>query len=233
MDVYWLEQTSADVPAGEDWLAAEECVRLSRLRVLKRRADWCLGRWTAKCAVSALLATPGLRLADVSVRPAASGAPEIFVRGQPAPLTISLTHSSGVAVCAISRSGALGCDLELVEPRSRAFVADYFTAEEREFIGHAVEADRVRLINLLWSAKESALKALRVGLRRDTRDLLVTAVDDGTRNDWRPIDVRCASGENFRGWWRERGNLVCTVVASPPPSQPIPLRQAYVGYGTL
>ena len=64
---------------------------------------------------------------------------------------------------------ALGCDLEVIEPRSEEFVADYFTTEEQKMVSQAPIADRSKLLALLWSAKESALKALREGLRFDTR----------------------------------------------------------------
>ena len=39
-DVYWLEQTEADVPAENDWLSAGEIRRLSDMRFAKRRGDW-------------------------------------------------------------------------------------------------------------------------------------------------------------------------------------------------
>ena len=55
MDVYWLEQVEGDVPPNDDWLSASEAACLARLRFAKRRADWRLGRWTAKCAVSEYL----------------------------------------------------------------------------------------------------------------------------------------------------------------------------------
>ena len=32
MNVYWLEQTEADVPAENDWLSANEAVWLSDMR---------------------------------------------------------------------------------------------------------------------------------------------------------------------------------------------------------
>ena len=67
----------------------------------------------------------------------------------------------------------MGCDLEMIEPRSDAFVADYFTVEEQALVARASAADRSRLLALLWSAKESALKALRAGLRLDTRCVIV------------------------------------------------------------
>lgn len=108
--------------------------------------------------------------AAVEVRAAADGAPEVLVGSHPAPLLISLSHRAGHAVFLAAPAGAaLGCELELVEPRNDAFVADYLTAPERAAVRAAAAADRPLLVALLWSAKESTLKALRTGLRLDTR----------------------------------------------------------------
>ena len=102
MNVYWLEQTEADVPAENDWLSASEMLRLSGLRFAKRRDDWRLGRWTAKRALAACLslaAHPRV-LAKIEIRPAPSGAPEAFVADKPAEVTISLSHRAGIGLCA-------------------------------------------------------------------------------------------------------------------------------------
>ena len=81
MDVYWLEQSELDVPTADDWLSSNEVVRLNGMRVAKRRADWRLGRWTAKCALAIYLTLPDhpQSLQEIEVRPAPSGAPEAFV----------------------------------------------------------------------------------------------------------------------------------------------------------
>ncbi len=133
MDVYWLEQSEADVPAENDWLSAYEATCLNTLRIAKRRADWRLGRWTAKYAVSIFQDLPPQLhvFKKMEIRPAASGAPEVFLFNQPTALRISLSHSAGLAACAVATSGQIGCDLEMVEQRTAAFVGDYFTSEEQ------------------------------------------------------------------------------------------------------
>ena len=225
MDVYWLEQTAADVPAGDDWLTAGEAARLAGMRFPKRRADWRLGRWTAKRAVAAYLHVPG-----IEIRAAASGAPEAFLADQPAPATISLSHRAGRAICAVAPPGvALGCDLEIIEPRSAGFAADYFTLEEQALVAEASAADCPRLLALVWSAKESALKALREGLRLDTRSVVVSPTDVlrfAGEATWHPLDVRHTGGQIFHGWWKNTGAVVRTLVAAPPPHPPISLRSA-------
>jgi len=222
--IYWLGQTEADLPAENDWLSAGESACLNGMRFAKRRADWRLGRWTAKCAVASFLEMPAdpPALAQIEVRPASSGAPEVFIANDPAAITVSISHRSGAAICAVTMSGVdLGCDQEVIEARSEAFVADYFTEGEQALVARVCEAERSRLVTLLWSAKESALKALREGLRLDTRTVAVSPVDGGfDLNGWSPLRV-CADGRSLQGWWQQADSVVRTFVADPPSDSPI------------
>ena len=223
MNVYWLEQTPADVPQHREWLSPFELDRLLQLRVPKRRDDWLLGRWTAKRAVAAQLALPlhSRALAEIEIRAAASGAPEVFIANQPAEVTISLSHSSGIGLCTVALAGvALGCDLELIEPHSEAFISDYFTVEEQACVSAASTVEKPELLALLWSAKESALKALHEGLRLPTRSVMVESTTLPDQSGWRPLRVR-HDGQIFDGWWRRAGRMVRTVVADPTLQVPI------------
>jgi len=239
MDVYWLEQSADDVPPENDWLSPAESLRLDSMRIPKRRMDWRLGRWTAKRAIARFLDLPGQRqaLSTIEIRPATSGAPEAFLSGNPAPVTISISHRAGIAMCTVASCGSsLGCDVEVVEPRSFAFVADYFTVKEQTLLAGVPAAARDAAITLLWSAKESALKALREGLRLDTRSLEILAFNEPQfqpdrppvpslvpPSDWRQIQVRCSDGQFFDGWWQRAGSCIRTLVASPSPSRPMRL----------
>ena len=242
MDIYWLEQIEADVPAGNQWLSAKETIFLSGLRFAKRRADWRLGRWTAKHAVAACLglSTDLHSLGDIEIRAASSGAPEVFLLDQPADIAISLSHRDRTALCTVGHAGtSFGCDLEAIEPRSEAFVADYFTVDERSLIARAPAEEQPLLLALLWSGKESALKALRVGLRLDTRSMCVSPADGWLQSageecqklcqvapahnpdGWRPLRVRHCEGRVFGGWWRFQDGLVRTVVSDLPLRTPV------------
>lgn len=227
LDVYWLEQTEADLPSGESWLGSNEVALLNRMHFPKRRADWKLGRWTAKRAVATYLNLPGglPDLAVIEILPTPSGAPQVWLANQSAPLTISISHSSGTAVCAVAPFGAvLGCDLELIEPRSEVFVLDYFTMEERATISRVLPEDRSLFVNLLWSAKESALKTLGEGLRLDTRSVVVNLVSQSQlcpATAWQPLQVCVANGQRFDGWWQWAADFVRTLIAAPAPAPPI------------
>jgi 4'-phosphopantetheinyl transferase len=227
MRVYWLTQSEEDVPPTSDWLSAEELARLDTFRFPKRKADWRLGRWTAKRAIAACLrwsSHPQI-LAQIEIRPTPSGAPEAILPGLTTPLAFSLSHRAGTSMCAVSSVRInLGCDLEIVEPRSSAFITDYFTFEEQSLIARLAHEDRPELLALLWSAKESALKALGQGLRVDTRSVAVTVLGQPDISGWCPLLVHSTDSQVFQGWWRKNNEFLLTVVSEPDAECPIALR---------
>jgi 4'-phosphopantetheinyl transferase len=219
IDIHWLERREVNLPRDNDWLSPKELARLAELRFPKRRADWLLGRWTAKLAVAAYLGKSQDReaLKDIEILAAASGAPEVYLGDNSSTVSISISHRQGVAMCAVGPAAStLGCDLEIIEPRTEAFVRDYFTPEEQVAIDNAAgEEDRRRAVALVWSAKESALKSMRVGLRLDTRSISVRQVDRSIAGTgWNSLQVRTSEGQMLEGWWQQSGTLLRTVVAT-------------------
>jgi 4'-phosphopantetheinyl transferase len=215
MRLDWLARGLDDVPAADDWLGPFEAARLARMRFPKRRAEYRLRRWAGKTSVAAMLGLPldVATLSRVEVRTAPGGAPVAYVDGRPAQVFVSLTDRAGWAVStATTEPGAFGCDMELVEPRSPAFIADWLTPAEQDVVNAVVGADRDALANLMWSAKESALKVLKTGLRRDTRSVAVI-LDEDPGPDWRRLRVQSIEGPVFPGWWCRAGAYVLSVVA--------------------
>jgi len=214
-----------DVPSSGEWLAPAESARLAGLRFPKRRSELRLSRWTAKLALAAAL---GLdddagALAGIEIRPAEMGAPIAFVREQPAPVAVSLTGRADWAVCVVAPSGlAVGCDLELVEPRTDRFARDWLTPAEQDLVSGAASGDEEQVLaNLVWSAKESALKALRTGLRRSTRSVEVEVVDRAGHRRWARFGVRAEEGLSFHGWWRRYGDFLLTCAAGAACDPPV------------
>jgi len=224
MHIYLLEQTENSLPRGNQWLGPQETAVLNRMRFAKRRADWRLGRWTAKRAVAASLNLPALVdvLASIEILADSFGAPEAFLPNGPVPLAISISHRAGTALCAVAPAGTrLGCDMELVESHGPAFVTDYFTPEEQTVLAHTFVTEQPRMLTMLWSAKESALKAMREGLRLDTRTVSVTSITgECDLNGWSPLQVRHVGGQVFEGWWQSNDWVLRTVVAAPRPDSP-------------
>jgi len=207
-------QNLTDIPTDNDWLSPGEKETLSRLRFPKRRKDWLLGRWTAKCALRGYLGfASDMDLSLIEIRAAVDGAPEAFLNNAPAGAAVSISHAGNRSFCAAgSEDMAFGCDIEQLEPRDEIFIADYFVPEEIERVRQALPENRTQMTNLIWSAKESMLKALREGLRRDTRSVLVQPEDGESPNVWNPWRGRCLqSNRVFYGRWRTLGNFVYTV----------------------
>lgn len=214
--IEWHAVGVDDVPPDDDWLDAFELRRFARMTHAKRLSESRMSRWTAKTTAAAALGLPTDRagLARIAVRNAPDGAPELFVDGEPARAVIAMTDRSDWAVTAV-RSGTerIGCDLEVVERRSPAFVADYFTPVEQELVA---AGDHDVMANLIWSAKESALKVLRTGLRRDTRtvDVAIEPVGADVRGSWLPFTVSVDDGAPQWGWWIRYGDFLLTVAAA-------------------
>jgi 4'-phosphopantetheinyl transferase len=224
LDVHWLTRRRSEVPDDNDWLSPNEREVLTGLTVLKRRSDWRLGRWTAKCLLRSRL-DGRYRMRDhrdIEVRAAADGGPVVYIHGNLAPVTLSISHSDGVGLCALVESETgLGCDTELIEPRSAAFVLDFFSGEERDVVGRLPAGDRPFIETLIWSAKESVLKAIRVGLRRDTRSVVIDVPGAYLHREdlWQRFTARCAdSSEVFGGLWMCAAGHVRTVAMGRHPS---------------
>ncbi len=213
------------VPDGDAWLGSREQVVLGRLRVPKRRDDWRLGRYAAKRLLAPLagIGRGASELERIEILAASDGAPSAHLDGEPWDLALSISHagSRGLAACAPAGT-ALGCDIECVEPRSPAFVDTFFCDRERSLCAEARSGQAALLTNAIWSAKESVLKALRIGLRADTRS--VEAIPMGWEDRaarWRPVVLHVAAPFELCGWWHALGGSVVTLAASAPCARPL------------
>jgi 4'-phosphopantetheinyl transferase len=215
----------SDAPSGDDWLSPREAAWVARMRFPKRRTEFRLGRWTAKRALALYLGREASAeaLGSIEIDRAPDGAPLPLVEGRPADAYLTMTDRADQAVCLVGPPGtALGCDLEIVEPRSDAFVGDFLTPAEQALVA-AAGAERDLVANLVWCGKESALKVLRTGLRRDTRSVEVSFPDGAAVSGWAPMSVRTIEGAVFPGWWQRFGAFVLTLAATAPFAPPRPL----------
>jgi 4'-phosphopantetheinyl transferase len=210
--LFWLSQNEVEILSGIDWLSEKEQSVLSGLRFPKRRADWLLGRWTAKRCLCGYLEIPAelSLLKNLEIMAAPDGAPEPFREGERLPLSLSISHSMGTGLAAVDRAeAAVGCDVERISPNILEFIDDYITPSERLLIEGSSTDRRAAAATLIWCAKESALKSLREGLRRDTRSIEVTLGQPRPAEAWEGFVVTCSkTGSIFSGWWRaERGYI--------------------------
>jgi 4'-phosphopantetheinyl transferase len=218
---HWLSQSVSDVPEEDDWLCDSEQRTLGGLHFTKRRNDWKLGRWTVKQAIRAYL-QKDFSLSSLEIRVADNGAPEAFRDNEPESVSISISHSNNKSLCAVGPPHhAIGCDLEQLEIREESIVADYFAPEEISLCRRALESEKTLIVNLIWSAKESSLKILREGLRRDTRSIRIDPDFKLQEGNWYRWTGYCMETSTiFYGWWRNSEGFVYTLGSTQPTSSP-------------
>jgi 4'-phosphopantetheinyl transferase len=214
-----------EVPEDLGWLGLHEREHLLTLSRTRRRGEWLLGRWTAK---QALLRDPesdfdGQELDELEIRPDSRGAPNVYLRNVPLPISISLSHRGGAGFCALYRGGSVGCDLEWIETRSDGFIEDYFTPRERALIESGDEDLRALQANAFWSAKESVMKVLGVGLTVDTRSIEIEDTSDlPIRREWGGYRALSQSEDRrFHGWWRQQDRWILTVALEAESPRPL------------
>jgi 4'-phosphopantetheinyl transferase len=223
--IHYLTQNLADVPDNEDWLSEKEQALVSGLRFPKRRNDWRLGRWTAKRACCMYQSIPERSMPEMDVMASEDGGPDIYIRGGCASVSISISHSHGRGFCVTAPgSFAVGCDLEWTEYESPDFFDDYFLQEETRFCREAPEAIKSVSGYLIWSAKESCLKVLREGLRRDTRSVRIDVGLENVKDSWNPWTGHCVETSIlFHGWWSFKDGFVYTLASNRPNQAPCEL----------
>jgi len=220
--LYWFTQSLSDVPEIDDWLSRGERTILSGMRFPKRRNDWRLGRWTAKQAVCAFQMKRNPSLSSLEIRAASDGAPEAYWDDGTESASISISHSKDRSLCVVGpRDLTVGCDLEWIEPREENLIRDFFTPEEITFTKQCPAAERDLAANLIWSAKETTLKILREGLRRDTRSIRIRPVLPGGKGAWNTWEGQCLEPLRvFAGWWCTRDGFVYTLASDRPTIAP-------------
>lgn len=228
MMIHWLIQTADAHPClhhatpPDGLLSEQEWGIFAQLKTDKRAHDWLMGRWTAKHLLHKLTGAP---LHDIRIFNHANGAP--YSPDFPH-YSLSISHSGDHAFCAVVEGDGLqiGADIEHVEPRVSSFVDDYFTADEQATVRECGNPDR--MITVIWSAKEAALKATQAGLTVDTRSINCAILSDPAQ-DWHPLTITYAQPDSLTtnwydgvpqtsrgqadGWWRQEGEYILTLVA--------------------
>jgi 4'-phosphopantetheinyl transferase len=147
----------------------------------------------------------------------------------PSPWNLSISHSGEYAFCGVSDAcpGFLGVDLERVEKRQDGFMECYFTPEELGRVARARPEFQDVLATAIWSGKEAALKAVRLGLSIDTLQV-ISLIEPPIRPPaaWMPFGIAWDTPGKFlpklAGWWRVHDGYVLVVAVEKPTGGPKP-----------
>jgi 4'-phosphopantetheinyl transferase len=220
--IYWMLVDASQTPAEPGGiLSASELAKFSAFHFPKRRDEWLLGRWAAKSLPHSLPKYQDYPLDQIEILNTPEGAPYIQVPGgNREQCCLSLSHSGQLAVCTLTVDQGLrvGVDLEKIETRTETFVLDYFTATERRLVEALAGETRAEAVTLIWSTKESMLKALKVGLRQDTRSVEVRGLEGvpyahKSNFTWNKIEVGEPNpeGRAWSAWWQRRDQYILTL----------------------
>lgn len=195
--IFWTLHRQLQLPDNDHWLTVDEQERLANMRFPKRRQEWLLGRWTAKKLLLATLqGFSSISMEQLSIENETSGAPFALCKGARLEGMLSISHRDDLAVAAWCPKANIhiGIDLELIEPKSPAFIDDFFSLDEAARVFTLAAEQQPLAACLTWSAKESLLKALQTGLSIDTRQVQVDCGNLTLSEKWQSLTVeRCAS----------------------------------------
>ncbi|MBX9791564.1 MAG: 4'-phosphopantetheinyl transferase superfamily protein [Pirellulales bacterium] len=167
VNLYYVETERADDPRlltrCDRWLSSAEQAQRRRFVFDNDRRLY----WISHVLVRAVLASY-LRCDPAEIEFAANrfGRPEVFGPAAWPRLRFNLSHTRGLACCAVSWSRDVGVDVEDANRREVGpDVAEHFfsTAEVAELRGHA-DQEQQRQFFRYWTLKEAYIKARGMGL---------------------------------------------------------------------
>ena len=201
----------------DKYFSLEEQAEYSRFKVIKRQFEWISSRIISKKMINQILKGEKLNFPDIRIKKEETGQPYIYITSQGRlEGKFSLSHSNGYVFCGYSLSKELmfGLDLEKIEAHSLEFVQDYLTSREIELYQSLDGNDKDEYTTMVWSAKESVLKTLGLGLSIDTRKVEIIPTDDPSRLiGWNSCLVKAENkmNLNMNVYWQKKNGFIRTI----------------------
>jgi 4'-phosphopantetheinyl transferase len=216
----------------DKYFSLEEQAEYSRFKVIKRQFEWISSRIISKKMINQILKGEKLNFPDIRIKKEETGQPYIYITGQGRlEGKFSLSHSNGYVFCGYSLSKELmfGLDLEKIEAHSLEFVQDYFSSQEIERYQVLDGNDKDGYTTMVWSAKESVLKTLGLGLSIDTRKVEIIPLEDSSRlTGWNSCSVKLENKMNLtmNVYWQKVDGFIRTICI--PDEVSIKLREIHL-----
>nr|WP_319493322.1 4'-phosphopantetheinyl transferase superfamily protein [uncultured Desulfobacter sp.] len=126
----------------------------------------------------------------------------------------NLSHSHGVAVCALRRGGAVGVDVEDVGRRTNLSIAGrFFSPAEADLVSKAPDAEKRALFFDIWTLKEAYIKAVGRGLSIPLNSFSFNAEEPDVHIRFSDTG-RVDSAWQFSRWRPEPGKIVAAAAQS-------------------
>jgi 4'-phosphopantetheinyl transferase len=153
------------------FLNREERARASRFIFAKDRHLFIAAHALLRFCLSAATGDPCLRF-----RVDLHGKPELDPPCGEPPLRFNLSHTNGLAACALSRGHDVGIDVEEVNRRVdfQLITEKFFAADEQQLVARSMPSERPEVFYRIWTLKEAIIKGIGSGLTLPLQDFAFT-----------------------------------------------------------
>jgi len=189
-------------------LSPDEAARAARFHFERDRRRWTAARGAVRAVLAGYTSLPA---ASLAFRVGPHGKPALDGPAARAGLAFNVSHSGDLALCAVTRTHAVGVDVEAIR---RDFATDevarrFFAPAEVAALGALPPGDRVEAFFACWTRKEAYIKArgtgISLGLDRfevslapdRPAALLATHDEPAAAERWRLVAL--APGEGYAG----------------------------------
>lgn len=163
---FWFPERAlrnAALDEFEALLSTDEMASYSELRFPEHRREYLVSHALLRTTLSRYANIPPL---DIRFQHNAFGKPELVSAGALQDLCFNMSHTPGLAVCAITRCGDIGVDVEYhTENQALLEIADhYFSPREVDDLLSLPDSQRHAGFFRYWTLKEAYVKARGEGL---------------------------------------------------------------------
>jgi len=171
-------------------LIAEESQRASRFVFAKDRELYITAHALLRFCLSAAACEPQRKF-----KVGEYGKPELDPPFGESPLHFNLSHTNGLAACALSHGHAVGVDVEEINRQIDfdAVARSVFAPEEQQLLARSLPDERAETFFRLWVLKESFIKGIGRGLGLPLEDIAF-------RLDPLSLTVAASIGEHSVDW---------------------------------
>ncbi|HEX6289771.1 MAG TPA: 4'-phosphopantetheinyl transferase superfamily protein [Herpetosiphonaceae bacterium] len=158
-----LDQPAARLPYYAQTLAPNETTRASRFYFERDRHHFTVGRGALRMILSRYI---GLAPHELQFTYTSYGKPALSETTGGDSLRFNLSHSAGMALCAVTRNREVGVDIEGIRRLDdlKQIAGHFFSANESAVLHALPEEIQVDAFFTCWTRKEAYIKAIGEGL---------------------------------------------------------------------
>jgi 4'-phosphopantetheinyl transferase len=158
-----LDQLAPEVRRLASALSADEAARAARFHFERDRKRFVVGRGFLR---EVLAGYCGVDPGRLEFEYSAHGKPSLSGDAGGDGLRFNLSHSHGLALCAVTRDREIGVDIELIRAVEDLdeLAASVFSAQERQVLRSLRPDEQLSAFFRCWTRKEAIVKALGQGL---------------------------------------------------------------------